>query len=130
MFSYYKQIHLGRNVFQWNGDDEKVAPSIEDIAFLDIMVREVKKDRNHNWVAPLPFKSPRCRLSQNRTLAEIRLTALIRNFTKKHGTQRHFFMEKLFKNGHAEKASPLKEGKNAGTYQFSVCIIQNIMEYP
>ena len=36
-FSYYKQGHLGRYVFQRNRDDEKVAPSIEDIAFLKII---------------------------------------------------------------------------------------------
>ena len=145
--SYYKQGYLGRNVFQRNVDDEKVAPSDEDIAFLEIMGREVKKDGNHNWVAILPFKSPRCRFPQNRTLAERRLTALIHNLAKKYDTQRRFsFMKRRFKNGHAEKSPPLKEEEECwyllilGVYhpppqkkrkfEWFFIPVSNIMEYP
>ena len=70
------------------------------------------KDGNHNWVAPLPFKSPRCRLPQNRTLA------------KKHDSQRHFFLWKgCSKMATLKRPFRLRRGKNAGTYLFLACII-------
>lgn len=40
-------------------------------------------------VAPLLFKSPICRLPQNRTLAEIQLSAQTHSFNRKPQTQRH-----------------------------------------
>ena len=48
--------HRGHNVFQWTKDDKKAAPSIEDIAFLNIMKLGAEKDRKNNWVSRLLFK--------------------------------------------------------------------------
>ncbi|XP_061829090.1 uncharacterized protein [Nerophis lumbriciformis] len=57
---------LGSTVFQQTRDDDKVSPSIEDISFLKIMRNNLKKDKNNSWVAPLPFKSLRRRLPDNK----------------------------------------------------------------
>ncbi|KAL0153706.1 hypothetical protein M9458_050984 [Cirrhinus mrigala] len=98
-------------VFQRTKDDDKVALSIEDDCFLDIMKKEFQKDENNGWVAPLPFKNPRQRLPDNKMQAMKRLSSLLRNFKRKPQMREHFvsFMEKVFENGHAEVAPPLKD---------------------
>jgi len=111
--SGYSWEHLGCDVFRQTKDDEKPAPSIEDLAFLDIMDRGVERDEDNSWIAPLPFRSPRYRLPRNRTLAEGRLSTLRRSLSRKPEMEKHFlsFMEKLFNSGHAEPAPPLREGE-------------------
>ncbi|XP_049918800.1 uncharacterized protein LOC126401515 [Epinephelus moara] len=78
---------------------------------MKIMEEGMKKDANNSWTAPLPFKSPRQSLPNNRPQAMNRLMSLIRNFDRKPEMRDHFvaFMEKIFQNGHAEIAPPLKE---------------------
>lgn len=100
-------------VFQQTRDDDKVAPSIEDLLFLQTMEQGLKKDDSNSWVAPLPFKSSRPCLPDNKTQALKRLLSLKRNLERKPEMKQHFldFMEKLFKNGHAEVAPPLKDGE-------------------
>lgn len=90
-----------------------MAPSIEDLFFLQIMEQGLKKDSSNHWVAPLPFKSPRRRLPNNRTQALKRLFSLKRNFEKRPEMRQDFvtFMDKVFQNRHAEEAPPLKEGE-------------------
>ncbi len=92
-------------MFQHTRDDDKVALSIEDGYFLDIMKKEFQKDVNNGWVAPLPFKNPRQRLPDNRSQAMKRLLSLLCNFERKPQMREHFvsFMEKVFENGHAEE---------------------------
>lgn len=104
--------HLGCRVFEQTKNDNQVSPSIQDNAFMKIMEEGMKKDANNSWTAPLPFKSPRQRLPNNRPQAMNRLTSLIRNFERKPEMRDHFvaFMEKISQNGHAEIAPPLKEG--------------------
>ncbi|CAE1279280.1 unnamed protein product [Acanthosepion pharaonis] len=99
------------HLFQRTRDDERAAPSIEDIAFLNIMELGAEKDKDNSWVAPLPFRSPRRRLPYNRKLAERRPSSLRRSLDKKPEMQRHFlsFMEGLFENGHAEAAPSLRK---------------------
>ncbi|XP_073769028.1 uncharacterized protein [Danio rerio] len=102
---------LGDNVFQRTKEDNQVAPSIQDATFMKIMDEGLRKDSNNSWVAPLPFKSPRPRLPNNRIQALKRLISLKHNFERKPIMKEHFlkFMEKIFKNGHAELAPPLDE---------------------
>ncbi|KAK3531570.1 hypothetical protein QTP70_024955 [Hemibagrus guttatus] len=59
---------------------------IEDRRFLDIMDREMFMDESNSWVAPLPFRTPRQRLPNNRD-------------------------QNIFDRDHAEVAPPLREGQ-------------------
>ncbi|XP_048868217.1 uncharacterized protein LOC125740722 isoform X1 [Brienomyrus brachyistius] len=97
------------DVFQRTKDDEKVALSIEDKLFLQIMDSKVYQDDENSWVAPLPFKQPRQYLPNNRPQAVERLNALKRSFRKKPEMEKDFvaFMESLFQNDHAETAAPV-----------------------
>ncbi|KAI2655935.1 Heat-inducible transcription repressor HrcA [Labeo rohita] len=71
----------------------------------------LRKYSNNSWVVPLPFKCPCPHLPNNRHQALKRLMSLKRNLQRKPVTREHFlsFMDKIFKNGHAELAPPLGE---------------------
>ena len=101
---------LGNEVFQRTPDDNKTALSIEDTKFLKIMDDEVYKDDTNSWVAPLPFKTPRRPLPNNREHAITRLHSLRRSLDKKPEMKDQFiaFMDKMFRNHHAEVAPQLK----------------------
>ena len=103
--------HVGCTVFRQTKNDNQVAPSIQDASFLKTMNEGLKKDANNSWVAPLPFKCPRQRLPNNRSQVLNRLMSLKRNFERKPEMRDHFhiFMEKIFRNGHAELAPPLSK---------------------
>ncbi|XP_028304259.1 uncharacterized protein LOC114464360 isoform X2 [Gouania willdenowi] len=103
------QNELGAQLFQQTTDDDKVALSEEDALFLDIMQKELIKDEANNWVAPLPFRSPRQRLPNNREQAFTRLMSLRKTLKRKPEMREHYvdFMEKIFNKGHAEPAPPL-----------------------
>ncbi|XP_076862530.1 uncharacterized protein LOC143514793 [Brachyhypopomus gauderio] len=103
--------HLGCSVFQRTKDDNQVAPSIQDAYFMKIMQKELRKDLNNSWIAPLPFKHPRPRLPNNRSQALKRVTSLKRNLDKKPEMREHFlsFMGRMLENNHAELAPPLSE---------------------
>lgn len=105
--------HLGCNVFKQTRRDNQVSLSIEDNAFMKIMEEGLKRGADNSWTAPLPFKSPRQKLPNNRSQAMNRLMSLVRNFDRKPEMRDHFltFMEKLFQNGHAELAPPFKRGR-------------------
>lgn len=60
---------LGEGVFQRTPDDDKLAVSVEDEAFLEIMRKEVFIDDSNSWVAPLPFRELRRKLPNNRPQA-------------------------------------------------------------
>ncbi|PIK48357.1 hypothetical protein BSL78_14758 [Apostichopus japonicus] len=97
---------LGQSVFQNTKDDEKQAASIEDLAFLNLMDKEVHKDKDNSWLAPLPFKPLRQRLPCNKDQARQRLASL-RNSLEKNPKKRQQFLEfvqKMIDNGHAEPA--------------------------
>lgn len=104
---------LGLTVFQKTDNDHRGAMSFEDELFLSIMQREVHQDKENNWVAPLPFKSPRPLLPNNRELALSRLSSLRRTLSKNVEMKQQFcaFMERLFENKHAERASPNQNEK-------------------
>lgn len=50
--------NLGCSVFDRSKDDNKLALSIEDKAFLALM-DSVYQNEENSWVAPLPFRVPR-----------------------------------------------------------------------
>ncbi|XP_041424892.1 uncharacterized protein LOC121395423 [Xenopus laevis] len=101
---------LDHNVFVTTPNDEKPATSIEDNMFLDIVEKEMFIDETNHWVAPLPFRSPRLRLPNNREQAQKRLLALQHSFRKKPEMKEHFvtFMRKIFSQDQAEPAPPLQ----------------------
>ena len=100
--------NLSESVFSHSKEDDNLAPSIEDEIFLQIMDKEFRKDDSNSWVAPLPFRSPRPCLPNNREQALSRLMSLRRTLNKKPEMRHHFvdFMEEIFRNGHAELAPP------------------------
>ena len=104
---------LGQNVFQTSRDDNKPALSIQDTIFLKTMNEEVYMDDSNSWVAPLPFWTSRRLLPHNREHAVTRHASLRRSFGKKPKMKEQFvgFMKKIFENGHAELAPPLKDGE-------------------
>ncbi|XP_077137605.1 uncharacterized protein LOC143803713 [Ranitomeya variabilis] len=101
---------LGRTVFHTTKDDNKVALSIEDKEFLKIMDSGFFKNESDRWVAPLPFKASRTRLPNNREQALSRFISLQRTLKNKPEMKEHFiaFMDKIFRNDHAEPAPPLQ----------------------
>ncbi|XP_077080710.1 uncharacterized protein LOC143733040 [Siphateles boraxobius] len=103
------QIELGRHIFQQTADDDKVALSAEDALFLEIMHKEFAKDDANNWVAPLPFRTPRQRLPNNRGQALSRLMSLRKTLKRKPEMREHYveFLDKIFSKGHAEPAHAL-----------------------
>lgn len=66
---------LGKTVFCHSDTDNQLAPSVEDMIFLKNM-ETVFKDKTNSWVAPLPFRSPRRLLPDNRPCAYKRLMSL------------------------------------------------------
>ncbi|KAM9793507.1 uncharacterized protein ACBT44_017962 [Syngnathus typhle] len=104
---------LGKTVFNRTENDNKPAPSIEDILFLEIMDEGMYRDDKNNWGAPLPFKEPRQQMPNNRELAVSRFLSLKRNLQRKPQMQEQYveFMQGIFSNGHAEVAPPLKQGE-------------------
>ncbi|XP_061923910.1 uncharacterized protein LOC133663452 [Entelurus aequoreus] len=105
--------NLGNTIFQSTKDDDQVGLSIEDRMFLDFMDREMTMDDTNSWVAPLPFRSPRQRLPNNREQVLSRLTTLRHTFERKPKMKDDFFafMQNIFDRNHAELAPPLEEGE-------------------
>lgn len=100
-------------IFVKTKDDNKVGPSIEDREFIQIMDSHFHKGSDGGWVAPLPFRSSRSRLPNNRSQAVKRANILTKSLEKNEVKQQHFvqFMEKLFNNGHAEIAPKLSQNE-------------------
>lgn len=92
---------LGATVFDSRPDDEKVALSVDDQIFLDIMDKEVYMDNANSWVAPLPFCKPRRRLPNNREMALRRLLFLQRTLDRRPDMKEHFleFMNDVLLSG-------------------------------
>lgn len=106
-----KEDRLGKNVFDRTEQDNKLAPSIEDETFLNIMDKEVYRNDSNSWVAPLPFRQPRERLPNNRSQALKRFESLQCNLRRKPEMEQQYvaFMGKLLENDHAEVAPGLRE---------------------
>lgn len=91
---------VGYSVFSYTANDHKIAPSVEDTRFLQIMDKEFFQDSCNSWVAPLPFREPRQSLPNNRDYAFKRLLALRHTLNKRSQMKAHFldFMDNLLKN--------------------------------
>ncbi|XP_057699488.1 collagen alpha-1(XI) chain-like isoform X2 [Corythoichthys intestinalis] len=104
---------LRHNVFNETSVDNRTGPSMEDTIFLELMEKEMFKDKSNHWVAPLPFKLQRKLLSNNREYALSRLNSLQKTLKRKPKVRDQFveFMNKIFQNKHAEVAPPLTENE-------------------
>ncbi|XP_060064935.1 uncharacterized protein LOC132545277 [Ylistrum balloti] len=112
--SYFQPCEnkLSVDPFQKTENDEKTGLSIEDRMFLQLMDSDFQKGHDGRWIAPLPFRTDRSLLPDNKYQAEKRAKALDsslrRNPTKrKHGD----FMQKIFDRGHAERAPSIPPDK-------------------
>lgn len=79
-----RENHLGCSVFRRTRDDNKLALSVEDHLFLEIMDSEFSRDSDNSWVGPLPFRYPRPQLPNNREHARTWLCSLRRILLKKN----------------------------------------------
>ncbi|KAL4009138.1 hypothetical protein ACER0C_002990 [Sarotherodon galilaeus] len=104
---------IGQQVFTRTADDHRLAPSVEDMQFLQIMDSEFYQGSDNSWVGALPFRSPRQRLPNNRQLAYDRLMSLRRTLEKRPEMKTHFleFMENMLTRGHAEVAPALSQNQ-------------------
>lgn len=91
---------LGKLIFSHSENDYKLAASVEDEPFLQIMNQGFYKDDSNSWVAPLPLSTPRQVLPNNRQYALNRLMSLSRTLKKNTEMKSYFidFMEKIFEN--------------------------------
>ena len=92
----------------------KIGLSIEDKKFLDLMNTEFKKATNGHWTAPLPFRSDKRNMPNNRSQAWRRAQILDTSLRKNPTKRKHFieFMQKVLDSGAAEVAPPVSEDKN------------------
>ncbi|XP_061166266.1 uncharacterized protein LOC133175165 [Saccostrea echinata] len=106
-------MKLASDVFMQTDLDETVGPSIEDRQFLSLMNKELHKDENGHWCAPLPFCVPRKKLPNNRAMAVQRSRSLERSLRQDPVKREHFFefMDELLENKHAEVAPTLHSGE-------------------
>ncbi|XP_062581908.1 uncharacterized protein LOC134243691 [Saccostrea cucullata] len=105
--SYLQVDHTQEtSLFRITKDDNKPSMSVEDQRFLDLMDLEMKRDQNHNWVAPLPFKYSRPTLPNNRKQAVDRAQNFDVSLQKDPVKRQHAleFMQALLDVGHAERA--------------------------
>ncbi|XP_062593639.1 uncharacterized protein LOC134255146, partial [Saccostrea cucullata] len=111
-FSNEKGIQLSQ-IFDRTKDDNIPGMSIEDREFLEIMEKKCHKDETGHWSAPLPFKSNRDRLPNNKEQALKRTYSLLTSFKRDHVKMNLAikFMENVFSHGFAEEAPEVQEGE-------------------
>ena len=99
------------DLFVKTSTDEKVGLSTDDREFMQLMDKEFRRDSSGSWIAPLPFKSSRQKLPNNREQALHRARSLDASLRKNPLKRDHFvtFMKEILDSGHAETAPPLKE---------------------
>ncbi|XP_052791490.1 uncharacterized protein LOC128225631 [Mya arenaria] len=106
----YNPLSQDCEIFRKTKDDDKPGLSVEDREFMSLMNENFVRGPAGNWTAPLPFKSYRPRLPNNKVLAERRAKLLHVSLKKNPTKKQHFveFMSKILENGHAEVAPELK----------------------
>lgn len=111
---------LTNKLFMRTPHDDKPAMSVDDELFLEIMDEQMFMDESNSWVAPLPFKTNRHRLPNNRDQAVKRLNSLRCVLDKKPQMKELFlnFMQKMFKSGHAETVLPPDKYQECWYLQF------------
>lgn len=105
--------NLGCTVFQKSPNDEKPGLSNEDREFLRLMDKEFTKDSEGYWTAPLPFRSNRLKLPDNKAQALKRARSLHISMQKDPLKKEHMFtfMQGILGKGHAEVALPVQGDK-------------------
>lgn len=85
--------------------------SCKDREFLRLMDREFTKDCEGYWTAPLPFRSYRPKLPDNKVQALKRAKSLHISMQMDPLKKEHMFtfMQGILENGHAEVAPPIQE---------------------
>ena len=96
-------------IFEVTKNDNSPAASIDDLNFMKVMKEQYKLDQGGSWVAPLPFRSPREQLQNNRDQALKRAKLFDINLSKNSTKREHFlsFMQDVFDRSYAEEAEPL-----------------------
>lgn len=96
-------------------ENDKHGLSVEDKTFLSNMKTCMHKNSCGNCIAPLPFRSPRMRMPNNRQQAVNMAQILDASLHRKPSKKKHFvsFMGDVLENGHAELAPPLRENEEA-----------------
>lgn len=104
-------LDIDDKTFLLTPDDNKPGLSTEDRIFLEEMKKNFRKNSDGNWEAPLPFKSQRPRLPNNRSMALDRANRFNLSLKRDPVKQKHFidFMQKLFNHKHVEVAPPVDE---------------------
>lgn len=104
-------VHVKDDIFIKTKLDDVRGLSVEDKKFIQIMDDSFHRDSDGCWTAPLPFKEHRERLPNNRPHALKRANIFASEIRKNDVKREHVinFMEKIFRNGHAELASPLQQ---------------------
>ncbi|MES9882784.1 MAG: hypothetical protein ABW185_18100 [Sedimenticola sp.] len=99
------------SIFDRTKHDNKPGMSIDDNEFIEIMDGQFRKNSLGNWEAPLPFRTPRQRLTNNRSQAIKRAKTLDSSLRKDPNKKEHFmnFMQGVLDNKHAELAPPLTD---------------------
>lgn len=101
------------STFTRSADDNIPSMSIEDREFIKVMDLSFRRNSDNNWTAPLPFRSKRVRLPNNKPLARKRAKLLDKSLLKDKRKQKLMleFMGQVFKNGHAERAPAIPDGE-------------------
>lgn len=94
---------IAKDVYYTTKQDDEVDLSWEDRKFVDIMERSIHKNENGNWVMPLPFRSTKPVMPNNREQAVCRFNSLLRTLRRKPQMEEDYFkfLGKVFDRGHA-----------------------------
>ncbi|XP_071950844.1 uncharacterized protein [Antedon mediterranea] len=82
---------FGADIFTQTAGDEELGRSTEDLEFSNLMSQEMVKDAAGNWVAPLPFKTGRQKLPNNKCQATQRMKTLVSSLNKNPKKKAHYF---------------------------------------
>ncbi|XP_068116194.1 uncharacterized protein [Hyperolius riggenbachi] len=120
---------FGDTIFQITRDDNKTVPSIEDKEFINILNNEFFKDETNSWVAPLPFRSPRIRLPNNKKQAISRLTSLKKILKNKPDMNDHFIKAITSDDGKVRKVK-VKTARNGSVKTLFRPITETVLLLP
>lgn len=111
----YNRIQITDNIFIKTEHDGRMALSIEDEKFVELMDNDndFKNNADDYWEAPLPFLNQRPPLPNNKLQAINRAQALDRSLRRNPTKKGHVstIMDKLFEKRYAEEAPPLPDNK-------------------
>lgn len=110
----YGKSENSTDVFHTTDRDNESSMSVEDRRFMQIMERGIRKNEKGNWEMPLPLRSSKVSLPNNREQALSRIRSLLHTFRKKPQMEEDYFlfMAKLFERGHAVPVPPNEQPKD------------------